>query len=119
MTTTRALPGNMMAALVIASISVLMRPPAVLLWVFVGSVSLAEHYKNGSACTLLLLQVLPIGLAAFVCQVLIDRWFYGEWTFSPWNFFVFNVLKGHSKLYGTHSWYWYFVEGFPVRVGAQ
>ena len=28
-------------------------------------------------------------------------------VFVQWNFFVFNVLKGHSATYGTHPWHWY------------
>jgi len=42
-----------------------------------------------------------------VCRVacvsiglLVDRWGYGFWTFTPWNFFRINVLHGVSHLYG-------------------
>ena len=28
-------------------------------------------------------------------------------VFVQWRFFVFNVWKGHSALYGTHPWHWY------------
>lgn len=44
----------------------------------------------------------------------VDFLFYGRWTLTPLNFFLFNVLKGHSAIFGTHPWHWYFSTAFPV-----
>jgi GPI mannosyltransferase 3 len=44
----------------------------------------------------------------------VDFMFYGKWTLTPLNFFLFNVLKGHSAIFGTHPWHWYFSTAFPV-----
>ena len=28
-------------------------------------------------------------------------------VFVQWRFLMFNVLKGHSAMFGTHPWHWY------------
>jgi phosphatidylinositol glycan class B len=48
---------------------------------------------------------------------LIDRWFYGEWTNTAWNYFAWNILDDRASSFGTHPWYDYFLtfflEGMP------
>ncbi len=40
--------------------------------------------------------------------VLVDRWGYGEWTFSPWNYVVQNLFEGKVSNFGVNPWYDYF-----------
>lgn len=47
--------------------------------------------------------------------MLIDRWFYGEWTFTVWNYFVVNMLEGKAAAFSTEPWYTYITESF-VRL---
>lgn len=48
---------------------------------------------------------------------LIDRWFYGEWTNTAWNYFAWNIVDDKASSFGTHPWYDYFLsfflEGIP------
>ena len=48
---------------------------------------------------------------------LIDRWFYGEWTNTAWNYFSWNIVDDKASSFGTHPWYDYFLtfflEGIP------
>ncbi len=50
--------------------------------------------------------------------ILIDRWFYGEWTFTSlnylWTFVDFNVINDKSG-FGTSPWYGYFT-AFSQRL---
>ena len=39
--------------------------------------------------------------------LIIDRWGYGEWTFTPWNYFYHNILLDKASDFGTSSWYYY------------
>lgn len=60
-----------------------------------------------------------VELAIMLCfwlaiSMSVDFMFYGKWTLTPLNFFLFNVLKGHSAIFGTHPWHWYFSTAFPV-----
>jgi GPI mannosyltransferase 3 len=61
----------------------------------------------------------------------VDHFYYGVWTFVPWNFVKFNVFQSGSEIYGktiilrfqflkvelgTHSFHWYFTQGFPAML---
>ena len=52
--------------------------------------------------------------AAFCLMCLIaigiDRWFYGFWVVTPWNYFRENILHGAAKNAGVFPWWYYFVE---------
>jgi phosphatidylinositol glycan class B len=58
-------------------------------------------------------QLLPCaaGILLAVCLgVLADRAFYGEWTFTTWNYFNGNILEGKAASFGTDPWWYYFTE---------
>ncbi|MFT6716746.1 MAG: phosphatidylinositol glycan class B [Saprospiraceae bacterium] len=57
---------------------------------------------------LLVLSTGVIGVIAI--GVLIDKWYYGEWVFSAWNYFEQNILLGKTEFSGTSPWYWYFTQ---------
>ncbi len=46
--------------------------------------------------------ILPIG----ICIVL-DSWFYGDFVFTPWNYFEYNIIQGVASEFGTSPWYYY------------
>ncbi len=50
---------------------------------------------------------LGILLAIFIL-LLVDRWGYGEWVFSPWNYLNENILKSRASEFGVDPWYYYF-----------
>ncbi|MBU2020291.1 MAG: hypothetical protein KJ941_11655 [Bacteroidetes bacterium] len=39
--------------------------------------------------------------------VLIDTWFYGNWVFTPWNYFHQNIIQDAASFYGRSPWYFY------------
>ena len=49
--------------------------------------------------------------------ILIDRWFYGSWTLTTWNYFNMNILQNRVSDFGIHPWWYYigqtFVQGIP------
>ncbi|MGC1391067.1 MAG: hypothetical protein WA816_08510 [Bacteroidales bacterium] len=49
--------------------------------------------------------------------ILIDRWFYGNWTLTIWNYFDQNILQNRVSDFGIRPWWYYieriFVEGIP------
>lgn len=52
--------------------------------------------------------ILLSGLILVLIGVFIDRWFYGNWTFTFWNYFNENIIEGKAKEFGTSPWYYYF-----------
>jgi phosphatidylinositol glycan class B len=53
----------------------------------------------------------------FGAGILIDRWFYGNWTLTTWNYFNQNILHNRVSDFGIRPWWYYleriFVEGIP------
>jgi GPI mannosyltransferase 3 len=55
-------------------------------------------------------------MTGIICMVmlgiLIDRWFYGKWTFTAWNYFEQAVMNDGASAFGTDPWWYYFKEVF-------
>jgi GPI mannosyltransferase 3 len=56
------------------------------------------------------------GLAAVGICVCIDRWFYGAWLFSPYNYFHANVVEHIASRYGVYPVWYYFTEFINIAV---
>lgn len=46
-------------------------------------------------------------------NVLLDHRYYGAWCFTPYNYFVANIIEGKAAAFGVSPW-WYYV---PVLIG--
>jgi phosphatidylinositol glycan class B len=62
--------------------------------------------------------ILISGIAVvFISGLLIDRWFYGKWTVTAWNYFQQNILFDKVSGFGLEPWWFYiqstFFEGIP------
>mmetsp|Transcript_43448 Transcript_43448/g.82910 ORF Transcript_43448/g.82910 Transcript_43448/m.82910 type:complete len:586 (-) Transcript_43448:188-1945(-) len=97
-------------ALALAAASVVMRPTALILWT---PLVLREMFISQSPGRWVWQQALPVGCAVFGLAAAVDSAAYGRWVFVPWNFFVFNVLRGGAAHYGSHPWHWYLSQGIP------
>jgi phosphatidylinositol glycan class B len=62
-----------------------------------------ERIQNLISLTVGFLTIVGLG-------VLIDSWFYGEWTLSTWNYFDQNILHNKVSGFGVEPWWWYFTE---------
>ena len=53
----------------------------------------------------------------FGTGILIDRWFYGNWTVTSWNYFYQNIIQNKVSDFGIRPWWYYlekiFIEGIP------
>ena len=76
-----------------------------LLWLLIIK---KEYFVNLIWIFLGLLLVISIG-------VLIDKWYYGEWTFTIWNY-VEQFFLGDKERFGVEPWWWYFSESFVKGV---
>ncbi|NVO02261.1 MAG: hypothetical protein HXX09_06115 [Bacteroidetes bacterium] len=60
--------------------------------------------------------LLSIGTIIFIgIGIIIDKWFYGEWTLTAWNYFWYffdqNVINGIYK-FSVDPWWYYFEKTF-------
>ena len=53
------------------------------------------------------IMLLSFALAVGLCTV-IDHWFYGEWIFTPYNYFAVNILESKASSFGESPWWGYF-----------
>ncbi len=44
----------------------------------------------------------------FVIGLFIDQWFYGHFTFTAYNYFYANIIKGVASSFGVSPWWYYF-----------
>jgi len=63
----------------------------------------------------LLLFILGIGIAVLLGMI-IDRWFYGNWALTAWNYFHQNMLLKKAEGYGTYPWWYYFGQTFMNAI---
>jgi phosphatidylinositol glycan class B len=56
--------------------------------------------------------------ATLVIGFLLDSWFYGEFVFTPWNYFYKNIIEGAAAEFGTAPWYYYILKllSYPSYV---
>ena len=60
-----------------------------------------------------LLAFLVLGISCSVITgIIIDRWFYGEWTLTVWNYFQQNLLADKLSGFGIQPWWFYFEDVF-------
>jgi len=68
-----------------------------------------ERFKN--------LLSLFMGFALiFLLGMLVDKWFYGEWTVSSWNYFTQNIIEDKVSGFGVRPWYWYLTKSLESGV---
>ncbi len=48
-------------------------------------------------------------LLALGINLLLDRWFYGQWTLTPVNYFLINLVEAKAAQFGVDPW-WYYIE---------
>lgn len=60
--------------------------------------------------------MVPGVLAVLALGLLADRWLYGEWTCTPWNYLQENILNARMDQFGARPW-WYYLTA-PVLEGG-
>mmetsp|Transcript_21034 Transcript_21034/g.27199 ORF Transcript_21034/g.27199 Transcript_21034/m.27199 type:complete len:543 (-) Transcript_21034:234-1862(-) len=104
-------------ALVFAASCVAIRSTSATLWIFVGLLRLTHFSNFQDLIKYLLLDVCLLAGGTIGLSVAIDSYFYGSFTFTPWNFVKFNVIEGGSAAFGSHPWHWFVSQGLPVICG--
>ncbi len=55
-------------------------------------------------------------LLALLIGVVSDRWFYGEWTLTAWNYFEQNIIYDVASKYGVSPWWYYITQSFQTTI---
>lgn len=49
-------------------------------------------------------------------SVVLDGFFYGQWTLPPLRFLYFNIARSLAVFYGTSPWHYYLTQGVPLLL---
>ncbi len=58
-------------------------------------------------------KLVVMGLAFFAMfglGVLIDKWYYGDWVLTTWNYLKWNILADRVSTFGVAPWYYYMTQ---------
>jgi phosphatidylinositol glycan class B len=59
---------------------------------------------------------LALGLVALIAVgTVADHFFYGAWTFAPWNYLRVNLVEHRANSFGTSPW-WAYLQWLPERL---
>ncbi len=56
------------------------------------------------------------GLLIVILGILIDSWFYGDFTLTLYNYFKVNLIEGRAAEFGTSPWYHYLFYVFLIQT---
>ncbi len=55
-------------------------------------------------------------LLALLIGVISDRWFYGEWTMTAWNYFEQNIIYDVASKHGVSLWWYYITQSIQATI---
>ncbi|KAI5742098.1 hypothetical protein M8J77_003107 [Diaphorina citri] len=100
----------------IVAISCLLRPTSCILWL---PLCLYDIFQSRSVMKRVVYHFIPVGIICLGPSILLDSWFHGSFTLTPWNFLSRNIISGVSAHYSTQPWFWYLTAGIPSVLGAM
>lgn len=56
-------------------------------------------------------QIIIAGLFAIGICLIVDRWFYGNWVLTPFNYYKVNIIQHKAAEFGVSPW-WYYITSF-------
>lgn len=102
-----------------ATAAVILRPTNAIIWI----VLVAMTFVRGIWHHNMQWEVEALFREGFLCSgivltlsALVDRLFYGVWTFPMWHFLKFNVIQSIAVFYGNNDWHYYLSQGYPLLL---
>ncbi|KAE8344125.1 hypothetical protein BDV24DRAFT_160673 [Aspergillus arachidicola] len=100
--------------LTLAALACILRPTNILIWV--GLAGVAWFQSAWRERTILCREVLLCGVSVLTGSVVLDRLYYGLWTFPPLKFLYFNIAQSLAVYYGKNDWHYYATQGYPLLL---
>ncbi|KAL1964626.1 hypothetical protein VTN77DRAFT_6800 [Rasamsonia byssochlamydoides] len=100
--------------LLFAALACVLRPTNVLIWMCLASCALLKAPRSTS--WILLREAVGCGSAVLGLSILVDRFYYGTWTFPPLKFLYFNIVQSLAVFYGRNDWHYYLSQGLPLLL---
>jgi GPI mannosyltransferase 3 len=65
---------------------------------------------------ILLREAILCGSAALAVSAVSDFYYFGEWTFPPYQWLNFNIAQDLAVFYGRNDWHYYISQGLPLLL---
>ncbi|KAF8425651.1 Alg9-like mannosyltransferase family-domain-containing protein [Tirmania nivea] len=98
-----------------AAVASILRPTNALIWATLGAF-LYFRASMRAERILIVSEAAKIGVSVIVLNMLLDRRYYGHFTFPPWKFLKFNLVQSLSIFYGSMPWHYYLSQGLPLLL---
>lgn len=111
---------DLRASLCLAAFAVVLRPTNILIWATTAIMALTRVSLKGSspltwsAIALLAREALLCGSLVLAMSAVSDYFYFGFWTFPPYNWLNFNISKSLAVFYGRNPWHYYLSQGIPL-----
>lgn len=112
--------GSLRRSLCLAALAIILRPTNVLIWATIAGMALTRVSLKGTS-PMTWSTVFVLAREAILCGSLVlgisavsDYFFFGFWTFPPYNWLNFNLSKSLAVFYGRNPWHYYLSQGLPL-----
>ncbi|KFY70382.1 hypothetical protein V499_09211, partial [Pseudogymnoascus sp. VKM F-103] len=108
--------------LFLAGIACLLRPTNLFIWASIVTVSVSRLGLTGTSPAkfsdflIILREAVICGALALSISAASDYYYFGVWTFPPYQWLYFNITKSLAVFYGTNRWDYYVTEGLPLLL---
>ncbi|KAG5955430.1 hypothetical protein E4U57_003439 [Claviceps arundinis] len=107
-------------SLCLAAFAVILRPTNILIWATLVIMAYTRVFLKSETPTtrpnlfLLAREVILCGSLVLAIAAVSDYFFFGFWTFPPYNWLNFNISKSLAVFYGRNPWHYYLSQGLPL-----
>ncbi|KAE8452483.1 hypothetical protein EG329_000385 [Mollisiaceae sp. DMI_Dod_QoI] len=107
-------------ALLLAGTACILRPTNGLIWFCVLMPTISGMVSGTRASfsdnLILLREAILCGSAILLISALSDYYYFGEWTFPPYQWLSFNISQNLAVFYGRNDWHYYLSQGLPLLL---
>ncbi|KAL3465068.1 Alg9-like mannosyltransferase family-domain-containing protein [Aspergillus heterothallicus] len=100
--------------LLLAAFACILRPTNILIWLHLGTA--AFYRSTWQEKQVLAREAVLSGSAILSLSLVVDRFFYGFWTFPPARFLYFNIAQSLAVFYGRNDFHYYLSQGYPLLL---
>ncbi|PGH12891.1 hypothetical protein AJ79_03991 [Helicocarpus griseus UAMH5409] len=123
------LSGFLRLCLLLAAFACILRPTNLLIWMCLTAFAIFKKLSSSPQTgALSFLRPTSKELATLISgavisgsfvlgiSTLLDRIYYGFWTFPPLKFLYFNIAQSLAVFYGRNDWHYYISQGYPLLL---
>jgi GPI mannosyltransferase 3 len=66
--------------------------------------------------TILFREAITCGSVVIAVSAVSDFYYFGEWTFPPYQWLNFNISQDLAVFYGRNDWHYFLSQGLPILL---